>query len=393
VSACYEGQQFVGIDLHRRRTVLVRMTAAGERLGSMVRFPSTPEALRREMAAALSPAGPAPEVVLEATYGWYWAVETLQQLGARVHLAHPLGIKGFTTRRVKNDERDATDLADLLRMGRLPEAHIAAEPVRALRELVRHRAKLSRWRSAVKTSIHAVLAKRGVPVPMSDLFGAEGTALLDALCGRTGAATGKTGKTTGKTGGRLEPEYAARVVSLRGLLSMLDGEIAEFDRRIATALAGHPGFRTLQQISGVGPVFAAVFVAEIGDVARFSSADKLTCWAGLTPRHRESDTTVHRGRVTKQGSKLVRWAAVEAVQRSSEPAVDQIRTRIADRRGRPGQRTGRNIAKVAAARVLLKLVYYGLRDGEIRALGSTSAPGSAPRSGPGPRSSATTTVA
>ena len=77
-------------------------------------------------------------------------------------------------------------------------------------------------------------------------------------------------------------------------------------------------------------MFAAVFVAEIGDVARFATADKLTCWAGLTPRHRESDTTVHRGRVTKQGSKLVRWAAVEAVQRSSEPAVAAIRTRIAD---------------------------------------------------------------
>ena len=48
--------------------------------------------------------------------------------------------------------------------------------------------------------------------------------------------------------------------------------------------------------------------------------------------------------------------------------VAAIRTRIAERRGRPGQRTGRNIAKVAAARVLLKLVYYGLRDGQIRAL-------------------------
>ena len=103
-----------------------------------------------------------------------------------MHLAHPLGIKGFTNRRVKNDKRDAADLADLLRMGRLPEAHIAPEPVRALRELVRHRAKLARWRSAVKNSVHAVLAKRGVTVPMSDLFGIEGTALLDALCGNLG---------------------------------------------------------------------------------------------------------------------------------------------------------------------------------------------------------------
>ena len=61
---------------------------------------------------------------------------------ASVHLAHPLGVKAFSYRRVKNDVRDATDLADLLRMGRLPEAWIAPPVTRELRELVRHRAKL-----------------------------------------------------------------------------------------------------------------------------------------------------------------------------------------------------------------------------------------------------------
>jgi len=66
VSESYAGRQYVGIDLHRRRTVVVRMSADGQGLGSMVRVPSTPEALRTAMAAA----GPAPKVVIEATYGW-----------------------------------------------------------------------------------------------------------------------------------------------------------------------------------------------------------------------------------------------------------------------------------------------------------------------------------
>ena len=52
------------------------------------------------------------------------------------------GVKVFEYRRVKNDFRDAQDLADLLRMGRLPEAWIALPPTRELRELVRHRANL-----------------------------------------------------------------------------------------------------------------------------------------------------------------------------------------------------------------------------------------------------------
>ena len=102
---------------------------------STVRIDNDPIALGLEIAKA----GPDPEVVLEATYGWYWAVDVLRAAGARVHLAHPLGVKGFAYRRVKNDVRGAADLADLLRMGRLPEAWIAPPPTRELRGLVRHR--------------------------------------------------------------------------------------------------------------------------------------------------------------------------------------------------------------------------------------------------------------
>ena len=85
----YDGRQYVGIDLHRRRSVIVRMTAEGEQLG-WVRIDNDPVALGLELAKA----GPDPEVVLEATYGWYWAVDVLQTAGARVHLAHPLGMGG-----------------------------------------------------------------------------------------------------------------------------------------------------------------------------------------------------------------------------------------------------------------------------------------------------------
>ncbi len=338
VSEEYSDRQIVGIDLHRRRSVIVRMTAAGEKLET-VRIDNDPIALGLEIAKA----GPDPEVVLEATYGWYWAVDVLQDAGARVHLAHPLGVKGFAYRRVKNDERDAADLADLLRMGRLPESWIAPPAVRELREQVRHRAKLVALRSGCKAQVHAVLAKQGVAVPMSDLFGVGGNKLLDRL--------------------GLDAPYAARVGSLRRIIDLLDFEIDVVSKRVAVQLSGHDGYRAIQALPGVGPVLAAVFVAEIGDVTRFPSARQLTCWAGLTPRHRESDTTVHRGPITKQGSRLVRWAAIEAVQRTPNSAGWLVATR-AELTGR----RGRNIAAVAVARRLLTLVFYGLRDGHIRAL-------------------------
>jgi transposase len=330
-------EQYVGIDLHRRRSVIVRLTPAGEVL-EIVRVNNDPVALSLELVKA----GPDPEVVLEATYGWYWAADLLQACGAQVHLAHPLGVKMFGYQRVKTDARDSRNLAELLRMGRLPEAWLAPPQVRELRELVRYRAKLVALRSGLKAQVHAVLAKEGVRVPMSDLFGVAGSRLLDEL--------------------HLGRAYGLRIASLRRLLVAYDQEIARLGQEISSVLAGDVGYLAIQAIPGVGPVLAAVFVAEIVDVHRFADAPRLCSWAGLTPRHRESDTTVRRGPITKQGPRLVRWAAVEATQRlprASKQAADFHR--IADRRG-----TG--IGRVAAARKLLTLVYYGLRDGQVRCL-------------------------
>lgn len=338
----YDGRQFVGIDLHRRRSVIVRQSESGEQL-SAVRILNDPVSLQLE----LERAGVDPEVVLEATYGWYWAVDVLQACGARVHLAHPLGVKGFRYRRVKNDVRDAGDLADLLRMGRLPEAWIAPPATRELRELVRYRAKLVAIRSGLKAQVHAVLAKAGVLIAVSDVFGVGGRQRLAKV--------------------PLGSAYAQRVRSLMELIDILDDHEARLAGLIAERLKAHRGYHAIQQVPGIGPTLAAVFAAEIGDVHRFAGPSYLCSWAGLTPRHRESDTVVHRGHITKQGSKLVRWAAIEAVQRQ------QTTAKISADKDRIEARRGKNIAKVAAARKLLTLVYYGLRDGHIRALDRTRA--------------------
>jgi transposase len=134
-------RQYVGIDFHRRRSVIVRLDSAGERL-AVARVANDPF----EFASAIAAAGDAPAVVIEATYGWYWVVDLLQDLGATVHLANPKALN-WGDRRVKNDVVDATDLADMLRMGRLAHAWIAPPAIRELRELVRYQAKLVQLRS------------------------------------------------------------------------------------------------------------------------------------------------------------------------------------------------------------------------------------------------------
>ncbi len=155
---------------------LVRMTEDGQTLET-TRISNDPEYLRAVMAQGRAVPGGGAAGLLRLVLGgapWPW-------LGASVHPAHPLGSGGAPTGRVRNDERDAVDLADLLRMGRLPEAWIAPLATRQLRELVRHRAKLVGLRSNLECEVHAVLAGAGVPVAMSDLFGVGGRALLTQL--------------------------------------------------------------------------------------------------------------------------------------------------------------------------------------------------------------------
>jgi transposase len=107
-------RQYVGIDFHRR--------SVGDRpheRGGREALDHSGGERSVAMAGAVAEAGPDPEVVVEATDGWYWVADLLQANGAHVHRANPQGLNGGQ-RRVKNDEREAIDLADMLRLGRLP---------------------------------------------------------------------------------------------------------------------------------------------------------------------------------------------------------------------------------------------------------------------------------
>jgi transposase len=299
-----------------------------------------------ELSAVVALCGGAPEVVIEATYGWYWAVDLLQELGAVVHLANPRALN-WGDRRVKNDVNDAHDLADMLRLHRLPESWIAPPALRELRELVRYRAKLVQLRSGLKAQVHAVMAKEGALPVVTDIFGPAGTRQLDHL--------------------ELGVPFARRVRSLRELIGHYDREIAALERDIHMHCKGDRGYQAVQAINGIGRVSAAVLVAEIGDVSRFPTPAHLCSWVGLTPKHHESDLKTRRGRISKQGSRLVRATLIEGISRYHGGS------HLAAHYHQLAKRRGRNKARVALARKILTLVYYGLRDGEIRCLAQPDA--------------------
>jgi transposase len=335
----------VGIDLHKRRSHIAALDEQGRKVLSR-RIDNDP-AIFLELLAKIDGES---KVALEATYGWEWLADVLEEAGFELHLAHPLRTKAIASARVKTDSVDALTLAHLLRTDLLPEAYIAPRELRDLRDLLRHRVALTHMRSALKNRVHALIARQGVRHDQTDLFGKAGFEFLSEL--------------------ELREPPRRRLDSLLALIADFDREIAATTREIDQRARRDDRVDVLCQIRGVGPYTAMLVIAEIGDITRFAKARKLCAWAGLTPTVRSSDGKARLGHISRQGSRPLRWALVEAAQhsvRGGGPLRDDFE-RIAKRRGR-------KIAKVAVARKILTLCYYGLRDGEIRCLARRCRPG------------------
>ena len=215
--------------------------------------------------------------------------------------------------------------------------------LRDLRDLLRHRHALVGLRTSLKNRVHALLARQGILPEHADLFGTGGRQFLTSL--------------------ELPAGPRGRLDSLMSLIGDFDREITAVTKDIDKRAKADERVKLLCQIRGVGRYTAMLVIAEIGDVHRFPTARHLCAWAGLTPTVRSSDGKARLGHISHQGSRILRWALTEAAQHipTGGGPLRAMFERIAKRRGR-------NVAKVAVARQILTLCYYGLRDGEIRCL-------------------------
>src|ERR687897_3188984 len=195
--------------------------------------------------------------------------------------------------RGKNDERDAIDLADMLRLGRLPGGWIAPPAIRELRELVRYRAKLVGLRSGLKAQVHAVMAKEGVLPAQGRMFGPAGKAQLDAMA--------------------MAPSYTTRVASLRDLIELYDREVGRLEGQIHRQLRGHRGYQAIQGIDGLARPSLRSWWPRSATWPGSVPPKRCARGRGSLPSTGSQTPPCDGGRITKQGSKLVRWVVIEAV--------------------------------------------------------------------------------
>jgi transposase len=334
-------ERWIGIDLHRRRSQIATLDEDGEITQQRI-------ATGRETFADALGRPDDTHVAIEATYGWEWLADMLGEAGFDVHLAHPLRTRAIAAARVKTDAVDAATLAHLLRADLLPEAYVAPPELRDLRDLLRHRAMLVHMRTSLKNRVHALLARQGILPGHADLFGRAGREFLVAL--------------------ELPEGPRRRLDSILALIDDLDREVGAATREIDARARADERVATLCGIRGVGRYTAMLVIAEVGEVDRFPTARHLCAWAGLTPTIRSSDGKARLGHISRQGSSILRWALTEAAQKAPSGG-GPLRARYE----RIAKRRGPKVAKVAVARQILTLCYYGLRDGEIRCLAEQDA--------------------
>ena len=281
------------------------------------------------------------EVVIEATGNCLAVSRVLSPFVKRVVIANPLQVKAIAHAHVKTDKVDAGTLASLYAAGYLPEIWTPDAATERLRRLVARRYQVVRHRTRLKNEVHAILHAHLIPkCPHSDLFNGRGRAWLS----RQPVP---------------DDERAAIERHIREL-DRLAEDLDLLDREVAESALDDPAVKRLMTITGVNLTVAAGLMAAVGDIARFSSPQKLVSYFGLNPRVRQSGLgAAHHGRISKIGRSHARAMLVEAAWAAAKTPgpLHAFFVRIRARRGH-------QVAAVAVARKLAVLCWHMLSKDE-----------------------------
>jgi transposase len=326
-----------GLDLSRKKVDVCLLSEQGEQLAQLASPPDA-DALR-SLARRIEESYREPVcAVIESMTGARFVHDTLEQAGWAVEIADAQKVKGLAPLACKTDKIDSRVLATLSQRDLVPAIWLPDPRVREERELARFRLHLVKHKSALKNRVHSTLINFGKPCPVTDLFGAEGRRLLARL---------------------LVPEpWRANITASVALIDDLEGQIAEINRRLKEGHAEHRYIPLLMSAPGIGWVLAFTIAAEIGEIERFPSPQKLAGYTGLCPRVNQSGDKDRRGPLTKHGPTYLRWALLEATMHALKHAA--YAQRYQRNKRRLGKQRGAKVAQIDIARRLTHAIWHML---------------------------------
>jgi transposase len=325
--------KFSGIDLHSNNSVVV-VSDDADRVLYQRRLPNNPAQIR----AALAPhREDLVGVVIEATYNWYWLVDQLINDGYRVHLANPAAIRQYEGFKYSGDFTDAALLAQLLRLGLLPEGYIYPAEERPVRDLSRKRIQLVQCRTAQILAIENLVSRH-----TGGQMQAERVKHLDI---------------TQVNGFGFAPDVTLAMQANLAVMQTLQEEIGIIEKRLMERVKLHPDYALLNSVPGIGPVLATTIMLETGTISRFTKVGNFSSYCRCVDSRRESNSRKKGEGNTKNGNRYLAWAFVEA-------ANFAIRTCPEARRFYERKKRTRNgiVAIKALAHKLARACYHMLQE-------------------------------
>lgn len=224
----------------------------------------------------------------------------------------------------KTDITDSYWIAQLELNNLITLSRIFTGDIYDLRTLTRSRELLVQSLTELKYKIHYLLDSTNIRLSslLSDLFGKSGSIILKGLAQNKPLdeiieslpkkMRGNADIISATIPASIPPVVLVLLQSYLKLVDDLDVEIKLLEGRIRESLANKSReFQIITSIPGIGFIGASTLIVEIGNVYDFDDADKLTKWAGLTPKVYQSANVTITGSITKQGSRHIRWILVE----------------------------------------------------------------------------------
>lgn len=336
---------YLGLDVHSKAIVWHLLDATGQTIAQGKTATTVPElkALFERLKAAHEELLVGQEIGKMA----YLVHDAATECGVRLLSFNAWHLRMIASSRKKTDRRDAYWIAKALQTGMTPTpVYMPTGEVRQLRALLSRRDALqgerTRWRLRSRTFLLAA----GYTSPRSRRAASE--VIKSAVNSPDG----------------IDETLAQSLELCERMELTLSRELAELDALLHVRAEQIEVVQRLQTIPAVGVKVALTIYAWVGDVTRFRSARELGSYAGMVPSINQSGTTERLGNITRMGSPQLRAILVQAghvllshCKSAPSAPLKAIALRVQSNRAR------RKIAVVAAARHILRIAYYVMRDG------------------------------
>jgi transposase len=263
---------------------------------------------------------------------------------------------------------DAVWLCKLAERQMLRPSFVPPQPIRRLRDLTRYRVDLVAARTAEKNRVEKLLEDACIKLSVvaSDIFGVSGRAMMAALIAgeRDPKVLAQMARSRMRTkitrledafDGHFDEHHRFLLTQMLHRIDGIDADITAVDEQIEAHLAPFAAAAArLDEIPGIGPVAAAVIIAEVGtDMSRFPTAAHLCSWAKLSPALRSSAGKTKGTASTGHGNRYLARILGEAA-----VIAGRTDTFLGERYRRIAKRRGKKRAIVAVGRSILVIVWH-----------------------------------